>query len=79
MIETGSNSRTLVYEPTDDGDYIKVWPCHCGTTHRGFWRHEEWIEHNCDHWPADQVWDDYSVICMMCGRSAPIETSDFQR
>ena len=68
---TDPSSLTQVFE---DGE--RVFPCHCGETHRGPYAFENWMHHACLHergfvyYMKDIGFND--VMCDLCGATFPI-------
>ncbi len=66
MIDMMSTAETYWCE-----NDVQVFPCRCGTTHRGAYSAEDYNHHECFH---DVVWDaDGLLICTRCGESIAVE------
>ena len=54
-------------------DGTQVFPCRCGSTHRGDYAMEDWAHHNCFHGPlllmSDHGHDELKnqLLCVQCG------------
>lgn len=63
-----AENETIVIE-----DGIRVFPCHCGKTHRGSYAHEAWNHHNCSHEGVLMLIADGQAVCGDCGASFMVE------